>query len=264
MLSNYSRVQSFEDEMMLSKSKRMTDALVRQFLQATNPAHRFHSNHYLRHNARRLEHLASLRIPVAGKRVLEVGAGVGDHSGYFVDRGCEITITEARRENLQYLRRRYPDQKVEWLNLEQPVPIEGTPFDVVYCYGLLYHLNNPESALDYMSQHCKHLLLLETCVSFGNERAINPAKERQSDFTQAVSGCGCRPTRPWLFDKLQSAFEYVYVPVTQPNHEEFPIDWTAPEKHQAILSRAVFIASREPIQNEGLSAALLDRQERHP
>jgi hypothetical protein len=30
----------------------------------------FHSDHYLRHNARRLEHLATLNISVSGKRVL--------------------------------------------------------------------------------------------------------------------------------------------------------------------------------------------------
>src|ERR1700689_3147468 len=41
------------------------------------PSYAFRSNQYLRHNARRLEHLASLRIPVAGMSVLEVGAGIG-------------------------------------------------------------------------------------------------------------------------------------------------------------------------------------------
>ena len=41
---------------------------------------------YVRHNARRLEHLASLRIPVVRMTVLEVGAGIGDHSHYYMDR----------------------------------------------------------------------------------------------------------------------------------------------------------------------------------
>lgn len=249
---------------MINKSRIMAITLVNKLMQAADPAYSFHSNHYLRHNARRLEHLASLRIPVAGMRVLEVGAGIGDHSGYYLDRGCEMTITEARQENLSYIRRRYPGQSVEWLNLEQPVPISGAPFDVVHCYGLLYHLNNPEPALDYMSHHCRHLLFLETCVSFGNEKAINRVQEKQGDFTQAVSGQGCRPTRPWLFEILKSMFDYVYVPTTQPNHDEFPLDWTAPEKHTASFSRAVFIASRQPLQNEWLSATLLDHQQRHP
>jgi hypothetical protein len=72
-----------------------------------DPAASFHTLHYLRHNARRLEHLASLQVPVAGKSVLEVGAGIADHSHYYMDRDCTITITEARKENLQYLKMRY-------------------------------------------------------------------------------------------------------------------------------------------------------------
>jgi hypothetical protein len=51
------------------------------------PALQFHSDFYIRHTARRLEHLASLRIPVAALSVLEVGAGIGDHSNYYMDRG---------------------------------------------------------------------------------------------------------------------------------------------------------------------------------
>ena len=58
----------------------------------------FHSWHYLRHNARRLEHLASLQIPIRGKSVLEIGAGIGDHSSYYLDRGCTVTSrTRGRR-----------------------------------------------------------------------------------------------------------------------------------------------------------------------
>ena len=37
-----------------------------------------HSENYLRINGRRLEHLASLGLPLDGRTVLEVGAGLGD------------------------------------------------------------------------------------------------------------------------------------------------------------------------------------------
>jgi hypothetical protein len=100
----------------------------------------FQSHDYLRHNSRRLEHLASLRIPVSGSRVLEVGAGIGDHSHYFLDRGCTLTVTEARPENLAALRARYPRVDVQALDLEHPRELPGAPYEIVYCYGLLYHL----------------------------------------------------------------------------------------------------------------------------
>lgn len=50
------------------------------------PSLYFHSYDYLRHNARRLEHLASLGLPITGRSVLEVGAGIGDHSHFYIDR----------------------------------------------------------------------------------------------------------------------------------------------------------------------------------
>lgn len=228
-----------------------------------NPATVFHSPHYLRHNARRLEHLASLRIPVAGMSVLEVGAGIGDHSHYYIDRSCRITITEVRNENIYYLRQRYPDKRVLQLDMENPLPIERAPFDIVHCYGLLYHLSNPEQALAYLSKNTKETLFLETCVSFGDDKRLNLIQENQRNFSQAFSGEGCRPTRLWLFQQLQMLYEYVYLPFTQPNHEEFPLDWTAPEKHQASLQRAIFIASRKKIENDLLTQSLLSKQRKH-
>lgn len=226
------------------------------------PVHAFHSFEYLRHNARRLEHLASLGIPVAGRSVLEVGAGIGDHSHYYIDRGCRITITEARPENLTYLRRLYPDQSVSLLDLERPADFGEVSFDIVHCYGLLYHLSNPKKALTYLAKNTAKLLLLETCVSFGEQEEVNLIAESQENPTQAYSGTGCRPTRAWLFKELKGLFEHVYVPRTQPCHAEFPLDWTAPQDHKAGLQRAIFVASREILQNDALTSSLPSKQTR--
>lgn len=234
-----------------------------RIIRSCEPVHAFHSDHYLRHNARRLEHLASLRIPVAGVSILEVGAGIGDHSHYYIDRGCRITITEARAENLLQLRNRYPRCSVAFLDMESPSHIEGSPFDVVHCYGLLYHLSKPKQALAFLSQSTSRMLFLETCVSFGDNEEINLTEEPQYILTQAHSGTGCRPTRAWLFRELQGLFKYVYLPTTQPCHSEFPLDWTTPEKHKAGLQRAIFIASREPLENECLTQSLILQQTRH-
>jgi len=227
------------------------------------PVAYFQSNHYMRHNARRLEHLASLRIPVAGKSVLEVGAGIGDHSHYYLDRGCTVTITEARADNLKVLRRRYPACQVQFLDLENPLAVEGSPFNVVHCYGLLYHLNDPARAIEFLAQNTKDFLFLETCVSFGTEEHTRLTKELAFEPTQAYSGIGCRPTRQWLFSKLREVYPFVYLPKTQPCHEEFPLNWNAPAQHNCGLQRAIFIASRAPLKNELLTESLIMTQQRH-
>lgn len=64
--------------------------------------------YYLRHNQRRLEHLASLRLPLREATVLDVGAGIGGHTSFFVDRDCEVTAIEGQPENAQILARTLP------------------------------------------------------------------------------------------------------------------------------------------------------------
>lgn len=246
-------------------ARRMLQKTGFDIIRASNaPLANFHSNHYLRHNARRLEHLASLRIPVAGLSVLEVGAGIGDHSHYYIDRGCDITITEARQQNLEILKTRYPTHAVKFLDADNPSSIAGAPFDLIHCYGLLYHLGHPEEALEFFGRNARKMLFLETCVSFGEEDCVNLTKESRSNPTQAFSGTGCRPTRTWLYNKLRHLFKYVYLPITQPCHEEFPLDWAAPEKHSLGLQRAIFIASHEKLESDLLTRSLIMQQRRQP
>lgn len=228
-----------------------------------SPEKAFLSYHYQRHNQRRLEHLASLGLNIAGSTVLEVGAGIGDHTHFFIDRGCQIVASDARHENLKILRSRYPDVKVLHIDLDNPPKIFNDLFDIIYCYGVLYHLQHPTEALEFMSRCCRKMLLLETCVSFGDKDSLNPCNEDLRNPTQSISGMGCRPTRKWVYNQLKRHFDFVYLPITQPHHEEFPVDWTLPPSKKT-LARAVFIASRQQIINRFLVEEIPIKQIRHP
>lgn len=221
----------------------------------------FHYNDYLRLTARSLEHLATLNLPLSNRTVLEVGAGAGDLSSYFLDRGCRLTITEVRPELLGYLRKRYPGQMVQQFDLDSPSPVEGSPFEVVFCYGVLYHLKQPGDALAYLSDCCSDLLLVCSQVLFGDDMMIREVQERPSRFSQSYHGRGTRFTRRWLYECLCEHFPHVYTPKTQPAHRQFPCDWSKPDKHQG-LTRANFVASRQPLHTPLLVEGLLERQER--
>ena len=54
---------------------------------------------------------------------------------------------------------------------------------------------------------------------------------------------GCKPTRRLVFEELRKHFPFVYVTKNQPQHDQFPIDWTA-ELTAAAFERSVFVASR--------------------
>jgi len=227
------------------------------------PASRdFWSTHYTRHNQRRQEHLASLNLPLAGRSVLETGAGLGDHTSFFLDRGCTVTVTEARPESVRQLRKRFPGCRVEILDLDHP-PADGPRVDVVYCYGTLYHLEHPADALTFLSRCTDDLLLLETCVSGGEGQYVHPVEEDKYQASQAVSGTGCRPTREWIFARLKEEFPFVYLPRTQPWHTEFPIEWDDLGFDPSRLTRAVFVGSRTPLNNPELLESIPMRQKRH-
>ena len=231
---------------------------------ASLPLTVFHADHYRRHNQRRQEHLASLGLDLSGKSVLEVGAGVGDHTSFFLDRGCRVVATEPREESLALLRGRFPQVETHRLDLDAPLAAPGRTFDVVYCYGTLYHLSRPAEALRYLRACCHGLLLLETCVSFSQADSVNLCAEAQGDPSQSVHGMGCRPGRAWLLQQLRALFPHVYVPRTQPSHEEFPLDWRgAPPPNPTGLHRAVFVASSFAISNPLLLDHLPDRQHHH-
>ncbi len=229
-----------------------------------SPMEVFGSARFQRINQKRLEHLASLGLEFAGLRVLEVGAGIGDHTKFFLDRGCQVVSTDARPEHLKVLRSRYSNIKVGHLDLDHPLApanIEET-FDIVYCYGLLYHLKKPAEAIEFMSRLWRQVLLIETCVAFGDGESLHLAKQSPDYSSASVSGDSCLPTRKWVYKRLRQHFEFVYMPTTQPDHEEFPIDWTSPPAESALI-RATFVASRAPLDNPQLIESIPLRQSRH-
>lgn len=228
------------------------------------PVEAFHSDNYLRHTARRLEHLASLGLPVAGKKVLDVSSGIGDHARYYMDRGCRVTMTEVRDENLDVLRARFPGEDIQHLDMENPGILQGAPFEVVHCYGLLYHLGKPDVALDYLAGICGGMLLLETCVSPGTDENIHPVTEDPGNPTWAFSGGACRPSRPWIFNRLKAEFPFVYMPLTQPNHPQFILEWATAEVNDKVLTRSVFVASRHELKHPLLLPEIPMVQQKHP
>ncbi|MDF1809333.1 MAG: class I SAM-dependent methyltransferase [Phycisphaerales bacterium] len=226
-------------------------------LLADTPQSDFHSWRYLRNTARRLEHLATLGLNFSNSSILELGAGIGDLTTFFLDRGATVHATEGRPENYAFLKDRFdeePNVTTQIINLDPPPKDFNNTYDTVISYGLLYHLSDPIEALNFMSNAAQDRLLLESICVPGDHLAINPHKEIQSQAGSAYTGLGCRPTRTWVYEQLKERFEFVYLPTTQPSHIEFPTDWT--QASYPAATRAIFIASRTPIQNSRLTQEL--------
>lgn len=209
-------------------------------------------------NKARLEHLASLGIELSGKRVLEVGAGIGLHTPFFLSRGCDVLVTDGNVQNVAEVRRRLPGVKAAVLDLEKPQNISnlGT-FDLVYCYGLLYHLSNPGGGIESLASVCSGQLLLETVVGLGRHEELQLVRDSVSN-NQAIYGIGCRPTRLWVINAVRMYFGHCYVSRTQPDYPDFIADWLLPETR--LLYRAVFVGSKTPLVLPDLVSELPDLQ----
>ena len=212
-------------------------------------------------NRSRQEHLASLGLDLEGKRVLEVGAGIGLHTPFFLERGCEVVVTDGRRENVAEISRRLPGVRSDVVDLEQDISLAHLGrFDIVYCYGPLYHLGNPERALARLAEVCEGLMLIETAVSPGKYDELLLVNDPDY-FNQAVSGVGCRPTRLWVLNHLKELMGHGYIPCTQPDFVDFPLDWRKPPIE--LMYRSIFIGSRRPLDVPTLRSSVPDLQDRY-
>jgi 2-polyprenyl-3-methyl-5-hydroxy-6-metoxy-1,4-benzoquinol methylase len=207
---------------------------------------------YQLHNIARLSHLNSLNLDLNCKRVLELGAGIGDRTLFYLYKGCNITPIEGRQELCDFITKRFGIAAIKIdFEYECEKLIDYLDYDVVHCYGLLYHLSNPS---EFLKNACKtgKIFLLETCVSTDDaDDPINIVNENIVDATQAISGKGCRPTRKWIFDELKKYYPFTYFSITQPKHKEFPLDLRK-KLADDHLTRTIFIASSREIHNPNL------------
>jgi len=224
---------------------------------------------YLRMNMRRLEHLATLNLPLHDKTVLEIGAGIGDLTSYFLDRGCSVTSIEGRVDNVSTFESRYsnngfwPQERLKivcWDVAQLDSNHELTPHQIVFCYGLLYHLCDPASVIRQAAALCSEIMLVETAVAyrFHSDDIVNFAEDEKNP-TNSITGDGSYPSRKWVFNRLLEHFPYVYSTVTQPCHEQFRTEWSTAEQLQG-RSRAIFVASRKALDCALLLDYLPDRQ----
>jgi Methyltransferase domain len=236
----------------------------------------FYSKRFKDLNESCLAHLTSLNLPIAGRGVLELGSGPGDHTGFYLDRGCLVVCVDAREQTLAVLRQRYPHRNVEagCVDLDTPDSLHYYQgYSVVHCYGLLYHLEHPEWLIRNIGKTCDEFVILCTAVSSSSKIENIVTREDPNDDTQSPSGKGCRPSRSWVFTELSKWFPHVYSTVTQPDNEEFPLDWDVVantptwdgithHNPQVPTLRCVFVASKFRINNPLLVPGLPHRQER--
>lgn len=206
-------------------------------------------------NKARIDHLDSLKLPIAQKRVLDVGCGVGHLAQYFVKQRCSVLCVDARDQNIEALRRGYPGLEARVLNVETQDLQPLGRFDVVFCYGLLYHLENPLGFLHKVSAVCQDFLLLETMI-LDHPRPLMHLVDESLSNDQALHGLAHRPSPSYVtFALTRAGFTHVYSAVRPPRHRDFEFELKGDLSHRRSGAnlRMIFVASKKPLTSPELT-----------
>src|SRR5438067_8834216 len=160
-----------------------------------------------------------------GSRQLRTAADVGCGFGYFtrtlLELGLDVTAVDGRAENVAETARRNPSARCETFNVEDPALGRIGPFDLVVCFGLLYHLENPLAAIRNLATLTGDVLLAESVCAPGAAPAA-VLYEEDDDIDQGLNYVALIPTEALLVKALyRCGFAHVYRPLVWPDHEYF-------------------------------------------
>ncbi len=205
-------------------------------------------------NKARLANLDTLGIAFRGKSVIDIGCGIGHLAGYFTAKNCPVLCVDGRKENIRILKSRYPQLPARVIDIERSSLRGLKKFDIVFCYGLLYHTENPALVLERMCKLCKDILLIETVIC-DYDKPLVRFEEETTAVNQSLTTLACRPTINFIRLKLEkSGFRYLYTPKILPDYPDFKFKFknNLEFSDKEALHRKIFIAAKSKIRAKGI------------
>jgi SAM-dependent methyltransferase len=172
------------------------------------------------------------------KTAMDVGCGVGYFSNFLALMGMDVTAFDGRNENVSEARDRYPHIAFKQYDIEDLRPSELEPCDLVLCFGLLYHLENPFRAIRNLSLLTKKFLIIESMVA-PFEQPLAALVDETHSVDQSLNYVALVPSEKALIKMLYKAgFVSVFRAQELPEHEDFK------ESMSCKRRRGIFIGSK--------------------
>ncbi len=188
-------------------------------------------------------------IKYKGKKVLEIGCGVGTDSINFTRAGAKLSIIELSSNSLEICKKRFKvfNLKADFFlgnseELSSILPIEK--FDLVYSFGVIHHTPNPEKAIreikKYMSSGSELKLMLYSKFSYKlfrimketNQWDFGKMNELIAKYSEAQTGCPV--TYTFTFDEIRELLHGFKIEEMYKRHI-FPYKIEPYKKHQYIV-----------------------------
>lgn len=162
-----------------------------------------------------------------GKKVLEIGCGIGTAAINFARAGAIYTGFELSEKSLELTRKRFDvyGYKGSFYSgnaeeLSQYVPIEK--YDLIYSFGVIHHSPNPRKILDEIKKYMDHKSVLKVMIYAKNSWKSHMI-EAGLDQPEAQAGCPIAMT--YTEDEAKDLFSgYELTSIKQDHLFPFEID----------------------------------------
>ncbi len=200
---------------------------------------------------RRMETLDRL-LPRLVKEVeirncLDAGCGIGFFADYLNLLGLPTVAFDAREENIAEARRRFHDIGFHVHDVESDEVKRLGRFDLVICFGLLYHLENPLRAIRNLEAMTEKVMIVESMITPGSKPVATLVDEGvENDLS--LRCVAFVPSESCIVKMLYYAgFDKVYRITALPDHEDFSGRPTQRRR------RCMLVASRYDLDSTMLS-----------
>ena len=161
-------------------------------------------------------------VPAMGlANALDAGCGIGFFAQMLADMGLRVRGFDGRLDNVIEARQRFPGIPFHQGDVESAEIANFGSFDLVLCFGLLYHLENPMRAIRNLRGLTGKALLVESMCVPGDAPRLT-LREEPSQDDQSLTDIAFYPSEVCLVKMLYRAgFANVYRLARMPEHDDF-------------------------------------------
>ncbi len=167
--------------------------------------------------------LGELKEPLSLNTAIDVGCGLGYFAGLLKSLSFRVTAVDGRQQNVEAASQRNPGIEFKVCDAESPQLTQLGKFDLVFCFGLLYHLENPFLTIRYLREMTNKLLLVESVIYPGADPIMGLVDEGLTE-DQGLKHVAFYPTESCLVKMFyRSGFTNVYRFEPLADHIEYRI-----------------------------------------